>query len=48
MNKYIVDFIDETGGWYTYDIYANSVFDAACELLRFERGAQISAINKGV
>lgn len=34
MIKYIVDFKDigQTVGWYTYDIRANSVFEAACEL----------------
>lgn len=32
MTRFEVDFIDITGGWYTYDIYAYSVFDAAAAL----------------
>lgn len=44
MKTYVVDFIGSDGGWYTYDIYANTVFNAACELLRFERNARITNV----
>lgn len=34
MIKFQIDFkeSDQIVGWYTYDIYADSVFDAACAL----------------
>lgn len=44
MNRYEIDFIALCGMWCTYDIRADTQFDAACELLRFERDASISSI----
>lgn len=45
MKRYVVDFIDQFGGWYTYDVYANSVFDAACELLQTQKGATVTCVT---
>jgi hypothetical protein len=33
-------------GWYTYDIRADSVFDAACELFDCEKNAVIKNIEE--
>ena len=46
MNKYIIDFIDISGGWFTYDVYAASVFDAACELCKIGGIKRITSIYK--
>ncbi len=34
MKKFTVDFLEQgqTVGWFTYDVYATDVFNAACEL----------------
>lgn len=44
MHLYTIDFIDVTGGWYTYDVDGASVFDAACNLLSAHTGASIAKI----
>jgi len=45
MNLYLIDFLAE-GRWFTYSIRANSIFDAACELMTCEKGAAIAAIEQ--
>ena len=49
MLKFIVDFKEsgQTVGWFTYDIYAGSLFDAACELFRIVPDAVITNIFEG-
>lgn len=44
MNKYEVDFLTSCG-WFTYDIWANSIFDAAIALMQLDASARITNIT---
>jgi hypothetical protein len=46
MNLYEITFIGigQTVGWFTYDIRADNVFDAACELFNCDKNIAISSI----
>lgn len=44
MNKYEVDFLC-SDGWFTYDIWANSIFDAAIALMQLDASARITNIT---
>ena len=45
MKLFIIDFIDNTGGWYTYDVDGCSLLDAACNLMRGNPDFKITAIK---
>lgn len=49
MRKFQIDFRQsgQAVGWFTYDIWAPSVFDAACELFQIVPDAVITNIFEG-
>jgi len=40
MNMFEIDFISGDH-WFTYDVYANDIFSAACSIMRVEKNSAL-------
>lgn len=44
MKTYCVDFLDEHNEFYSYDVGAESLFDAAAAIMSDEKGCRVTAV----